>query len=515
VKKEKRAHNSIYWQYFNILQIAELYLEHNFYLPTFADFRGRIYTFSPYLSYQGNDLSRALLLFAEGDKNLSSEGFTYMKIYFSNLGGKDKDSWNDKILWAENNVSKIFSNFLSQKGDCSAPALRDMFTTLKEPFQFISLLLSLGQYNLEVREGKKIKKPIYNPILFDASCNGIQHLASMTRDIELARRTNVIGPEFGGETSESTPPEDLYAYAAGLVEEMLPKEGVYTKMKVTRKLVKKSVMTIPYNISMRGVQNQIKEHTKYMYLLNKHVYILPSEFSKEGKNIDLTFSEVMKIGTIVYDALNSGIPSLKLLRDYLDEMVKIILKLNIWVYWTTPNGLKVNLSTVKMKSHILKSRLYSGNKPITITLPTKQLDKMAIKRSLMPNLIHSLDATNIQLFINKVDRTIPFYTIHDCFATLPNNMTYLENKVKEAFIEIYFKDISYVITLHQQLVLQIKSAAQVKTDSEGREYITEYGKKGKNEIKHIFIPQLPKAFTNENLSQYFINGLHNSKYFIG
>jgi DNA-directed RNA polymerase len=92
VKKEKRAHNSIYWQYFNILQIAELYLEHNFYLPTFADFRGRIYTFSPYLSYQGNDLSRALLLFAEGDKNLSSEGFTYMKIYFSNLGGKDKDS---------------------------------------------------------------------------------------------------------------------------------------------------------------------------------------------------------------------------------------------------------------------------------------------------------------------------------------------------------------------------------------------------------------------------------------
>ena len=93
-----------------------------------------------------------------------------------------------------------------------------------------------------------------------------------------------------------------------------------------------------------------------------------------------------------------------------------------------------------MKSHILKSRLYSGNRPITITLPTKQLDKMAIKRSLMPNLIHSLDATNIQLFINKVEKAIPFYTIHDCFASLPNNMMYLESKVKEAFIEIYFKD---------------------------------------------------------------------------
>jgi DNA-directed RNA polymerase len=202
-----------------------------------------------------------------------------------------------------------------------------MISDLKEPFQFISLLLSLGQYNLEVRSGKAYKKPIYNPILFDASCNGIQHLASMTRDIELARKTNVIGPEDGN--SESTPPEDLYAYAASLVEKELPKEGVYTKIHITRKLVKKSVMTIPYNITLIGVQKQIKEHTNYMYILNKHVYRLPSEFSKEGKNIDLTLSEVNKIGTIVYNALNSGIPSLKLLKEYLDGMVKIILKLDL------------------------------------------------------------------------------------------------------------------------------------------------------------------------------------------
>jgi DNA-directed RNA polymerase len=527
VKIEKRAHNSIYWQYLNILQIAGLYLNYKFYLPTFADFRGRIYCFSPYLSYQGNDLARALLLFDEGSNNLTIEGLTYMKVYFSNLAGQDKESWNNKIIWANNNLSQIYSKLLSSKL-CQVESLL-IIRDLKEPFQFIAILLALGKYMLEEREGKKFKSSINNPILFDASCNGIQHLASMTRDIELARKTNVLSPALpppAGQSSdrfasqehmntdiEAAPPEDLYSYAAELVQKNLPLEGVYTHIKITRKFVKKSVMTIPYNISLIGVQNQIREHTKYIKELNKHIYLLPSEFSKEDKIIHLTLGEVNKLGTIVYKVLNQDIPSLKLLKDYLDGMVNILLKLGLWIYWLTPNGLKVNLSTVKFESYVLKSRLYSGNRPITITLPSKQLDKMAIKRSLMPNLIHSLDASNIQLFVNKLDKQIPFYTIHDCFASLPNNMKYLEFKVKEAFIEIYFKDINYVVTLHQQLILQIKSAAKVDTDYYGQEYITILT--DKNEAKRIYIPQLPNAFTSEKLKQYFIDGLQNSRYFIG
>lgn len=63
VKSEKMAHNSRYWQYFNTLKIAGTYIDHVIYFPTFADFRGRIYTYSGYLTYQGSDLARALLLF--------------------------------------------------------------------------------------------------------------------------------------------------------------------------------------------------------------------------------------------------------------------------------------------------------------------------------------------------------------------------------------------------------------------------------------------------------------------
>jgi DNA-directed RNA polymerase len=187
---------------------------------------------------------------------------------------------------------------------------------------------------LEEREGKKTKSSINNPILFDASCNGIQHLASMTRDIELARKTNVIEPvvehmNTNIEAASNKKPEDLYSYAAELVQKKLPLEGVYAHIKITRNFVKKSVMTIPYNISLIGVQNQIREHTKYIKELNKHIYLLPSEFSKEDKKIHLTLGEVNKLGTIVYKVLNQDIPSLKLLKDYLDGMVNILLKLGL------------------------------------------------------------------------------------------------------------------------------------------------------------------------------------------
>lgn len=48
------------------LEIAKTFLNIPFYLNTFADWRGRIYTHSYYLSYQSSDLSLALLQFDEG-----------------------------------------------------------------------------------------------------------------------------------------------------------------------------------------------------------------------------------------------------------------------------------------------------------------------------------------------------------------------------------------------------------------------------------------------------------------
>jgi DNA-directed RNA polymerase len=41
-----------------------MYSRIDFYIPCFLDFRGRIYSYVPYLNYQGGDLARGLMLFS-------------------------------------------------------------------------------------------------------------------------------------------------------------------------------------------------------------------------------------------------------------------------------------------------------------------------------------------------------------------------------------------------------------------------------------------------------------------
>jgi len=164
-----------------------------------------------------------------------------------------------------------------------------------------------------------------------------------------------------------------------------------------------------------------------------------------------------------------------------------------------------------------------------------------MKRSFMPNFIHSLDASNVHLLLNNISNyKLPIYTIHDCFASTPNTMFKLEKLVKNAFIEIYFKDEGYLLKLHKHLVESILSATDpikmvdlikkeniylpLKTHSENyysTQILTNLANtqitvmdRETNEL--ITLPDLPSGYTSKNkLLTSFIKGLLNSKYFIG
>jgi len=74
---------------------------------------------------------------------------------------------------------------------------------------------------------------------------------------------------------------------------------------------------------------------------------------------------------------------------------------------------------------------------INIAVPTDYVDKVTMKRSIMPNFIHSLDAANVHLvLVSMSDRSLPVYIILDCFASTANNMKKNVKLVKAAFIDI-------------------------------------------------------------------------------
>ena|SRR5882672_263586 len=84
--------------------------------------------------------------------------------------------------------------------------------------------------------------------------------------------------------------------------------------------------------------------------------------------------------------------------------------------------MKVYLSYQEMKSSKIQTKLIKKAKPISILVPTEQLNYKQINLSLMPNLIHSLDASNVYLLVKiilqlNIANLHNLYTIHDCFAS--------------------------------------------------------------------------------------------------
>jgi len=79
-----------------------------FYYPHNLDFRGRVYPVPPHLNHIGNDLSRGLLLFANG-KKLGEGGLRWLKIHCANLMGKDKAQLDEKVEYIEANLGLIFA----------------------------------------------------------------------------------------------------------------------------------------------------------------------------------------------------------------------------------------------------------------------------------------------------------------------------------------------------------------------------------------------------------------------
>jgi len=82
-----------------------------------------------------------------------------------------------------------------------------------EPFQFISVYYALKDVIIH-----KKKQFISNiPILFDASCSGVQHLASIANDLTIAKRVNII--------SSPDVKNDFYQIAADYVVVISKKTG--------------------------------------------------------------------------------------------------------------------------------------------------------------------------------------------------------------------------------------------------------------------------------------------------
>jgi DNA-directed RNA polymerase len=135
------------------IKIAQTFINTPFYINTFADWRGRIYTNSFFISYQGSNLAKNLVYFNEGEI-LNEKGFDYLFVYGANAyneNGLAKKSFNERINWVKLNYLKIL------KMD------KDFLMNAKEKFTFAAFCLVIKKLHLND------KAIIHLPIFLDAT----------------------------------------------------------------------------------------------------------------------------------------------------------------------------------------------------------------------------------------------------------------------------------------------------------------------------------------------------------
>jgi hypothetical protein len=486
---EITVYNSKYIYETSIINIAKLMCNtESFYFTNFIDWRGRFYTSNCSLNIQGGELARALLLFKKGEV-LNKNGIYALKIYIANAFGLDKKSKDYRVDWVDSNLNDIINS-----------PDNNLWLSAEEPLIFLACALELKEYNKNSQFISKL------PILLDATCNGIQHLSAIANDINLAQKVNITS------SSDNCEPNDIYTDLIKPIKDDInsfiknnPEHYNLSKLNITRKLIKRGIMTITYGVTVKGILNQLLvEHFIKYDLVNNHYLYKPKDVNIG--DVSLTYKDLYKLSEIIYNCLFKIHPVLENIMEYFHNIVKLLNDLELPVQWITPYGLEITQKYAKYTKYDITTKVYGKRSKIVLRKAVinknGEVSMNCVKQinSFIPNFIHSMDGSNIVLLLNNIKKKYSFdvITIHDCFGVQANYCEILSQLVKESFILIY-GDKKCIENFHNHIIENIKAVYKVYDNI----VINKDGKEFKLPQKPIIGEMDLKAQLSE--SKYFIN----------
>ena len=426
------------------------------YFPYQLDFRGRIYAV-PHLNPQGSDNQKALLRFANG-KPLGSEGWKWLAIHGANVAGYDKASFEDRVNWVldnEDEIVAIANDPYENRGWATAVGGVD----IDKPWQFLAFCFEWAGY---VEHGESFVSKL--PVAMDGSCSGIQHFSAMLRD------------EVGGAAVNLVPgnlPADVYQLVANKVIEQVKhdveegtedqlkhsdegvpyvKEGTKTIAKqwlefgITRKVTKRSVMTLAYGSKEYGFKEQLMEDI-----------IRPAKQS--GKEFPFTadgFQAAAYMAKAIWNAVNQVLVKAGEAMKWLQSAASLAASEGLPVRWTTPVGFPVMQEYMNVEERRVKTALNGRLVYLTMHKTTDTLDRRRQSQGIAPNFVHSCDAAHMMLTVVRAKQAgiDNFACIHDSFGTTAGDSQALYHIIRDAFVEMY-SEIEVLESFRDEIVQQI------------------------------------------------------------
>jgi DNA-directed RNA polymerase len=420
------------------LQLAEEYAKtENFWFVWQCDFRGRKYPVESFLSPQNADYSKALLEFSRSVAINNSEEAQWLAIHGANVFGVDKVSLEDREMWAYMNANKAidvlndpFSNKWWQEAD--------------KPWQALAWCKEWAEYTIARANGEPYETRL--PCASDGSCNGLQHLSAMLRDLEGGKAVNL---------TPSDEPQDIYADVAKRATELLEEDGSEMAMHllnigICRKLTKRSVMIVPYSGTRHACRDYIME-------------ALEDKCTGNNPWGDDFFEASMVLSGFVWQAIGDVIVSAFSAMQYIKDVAKLYVDNGIPFTWTTPTNLIVRQFYTDRKSKRIKTHI--AGSLVALRYYEDMGDKIDSRKTLSgasPNFVHSLDAAALTMTVHEClkDGILDYAMVHDSYGTHSPNMPRLNQRLREAFVVMY-QEHDVLLNLYEDAVVSLPEGTLV------------------------------------------------------
>ncbi|GAO17956.1 uncharacterized protein UV8b_01000 [Ustilaginoidea virens] len=444
------------------LEVARAFRNQTIYFPHNVDYRGRAYPMPTYLNHMGADHARGILKFAVG-KELGERGLRWLKIHLANLYGLDKSSFDEREAFSNEHVAEIVESATNPLNGSR------WWLKAEDPWQCLAACFEL-KAALDLPDPTKFVSQL--PVHQDGTCNGLQHYAALGGDTWGAKQVNLEPGER---------PADVYSAVADLVkqamEEDVKKNNQLAKIlegKITRKVVKQTVMTNVYGVTFAGAKKQVCKQLDALYpdlgkecgiphivlssYIATHIFKALATMFRGAHDIQYWLGE---IGGRVCRALTSaqleqvaggysaggeaeGGRQRKRTRravatdkNGFDELTR---QFRSSVVWTTPLRMPVIQPYRKSTMREIRTCLQAVAFPIC-----DQADPVNRRKQLQgfpPNFIHSLDASHMLLSAVRChEKGLSFAAVHDSFWTHAADIDTMNCVLREAFIQIHEEDV--------------------------------------------------------------------------
>ncbi|WYW04356.1 RNA polymerase [Pseudomonas phage vB_PpuP-Kurepalu-2] len=424
------------------------------FFPYNLDWRGRVYAI-PAFNPQSSDMTKGVLQAAKGEP-IGAEGIEWLMIHGANTAGVDKVPFNERKQWVLDNEDLILAC-------ANDPLNATEWMAMDSPFCFLAFCFEWQGVH---RDGVNHVSAI--PIAFDGSCSGIQHFSAMLRDERGGRAVNLV-------PSDSV--QDIYKLVSDEVEQHLlrlkdhgtddwtevlvdEKTGEIREVKrlgtktlsiawlaygMSRKVTKRSVMTLAYGSKAYGFADQVREDIVKKAIENNegHMFTSPGEAARFMAG--LIWDSVSVVVVAAVEAMNWLQKASKLLAAEVKcKKTKDVLKPAMPVYWVTPDGFPVwQEYTIPATRRVDLMFLGDIRLQATVNLRDDGTNKINARKQesgISPNFVHSQDGSHLRKTVVHAHEAygIDFFClIHDSFGTIPAKAGDMFRAVRETMVETY------------------------------------------------------------------------------